>query len=198
MRKLVVSMFVSLDGVMEDPAWTRPYWNDDIANFKFDELVASDALLLGRVTYELFAAAWPTKKHAEAMESAFSALPKPGEFSERMNNIAKFVASRTRTSLEWNGSNLIQANLVEEVSRLKQQAGQNILLVGSGTIARTLMKHGLVDEYRLLVYPIVHGCGKRLFEEGSRETLELVEAKPLKSNVVHLCYRPIERDATLA
>ena len=198
MRKLVVSMFVSLDGVMEDPAWTGPYWNNDIAKFKFDELVASDALLLGRVTYELFAASWPTQKHAEAMKSAFSALPNPSAFSERMNTTPKFVASGTLTNLVWNNSKLIQANLLEEVARLKQQPGQNILLVGSGTLARALMKHGLVDEYRLLVYPLVLGHGKHLFAEGYSETLELVEAKPLNSNVVHLCYRHVGSNATFA
>jgi len=189
MRKIVVSEFVSLDGVMEDPGWTMPYWNNEIAKFKFDELFASSALLLGRTTYEGFAAAWPTKEHARAMEGAFSALPKPSAFSERMNDIPKFVAASTLAKLEWKNSNLIRADLIEEVVKLKRQPGQNILVVGSASVARALMRNNLVDDYHLLVYPILLGRGKRLFDDGTNGTLELVEARTLGSSVVHLHYR---------
>jgi dihydrofolate reductase len=195
MRKIVVSEFMSLDGVMEDPDWTMPYWNNEIAKFKFDELFASDALLLGRTTYESFAAAWPTKEHAEAMESAFSALPRPGAFSERTNDIPKYVASRTLAKLEWKNSNLFKADLIEEVVRLKQQPGQNILLYGSASVARALMRNSLVDDYHLLVYPILLGRGKRLFDDGTNGTLELAEARTLGSNVVHLHYRASKTNA---
>jgi dihydrofolate reductase len=190
MGKLVVSMFASLDGVMEDPRWTAPYWSDDIARFKHEELAAADALLLGRVTAELFAGAWPTKEHAEAMRGAFASLPRPGEFSERMNSLPKHVASRTRDKLGWNGCGVIRGDLAAEVSRLKLQSGSSILVVGSGSVARAMLKAGLVDEYRLLMYPVVLGHGMRLFDKESRATLELIEARPLKSSVVALRYRP--------
>jgi dihydrofolate reductase len=189
MRKVILSEFVSLDGVIEDPAWTMPYWNDDIAKFKFGELFASDALLLGRVTYQSFAAAWPSKEHAEAMENAFSALPSPGAFSARMNDTPKFVASSTLTELEWKNSNLLNANLIEEVEKLKQKPGENILLTGSVTVARTLMRHNLIDEIHLLVFPILIGHGKRLFDDGCKGTLELQESRTLGPKVVHLFYR---------
>jgi dihydrofolate reductase len=190
MGKLVVSMFVSLDGVMEDPAWTAPYWSDDIARFKYEELAAADALLLGRVTAEMFAGAWPTAEHADAMRKSFASLPRPGEFSERMNSLPKHVASRTRDKLVWNGCSVIKGDLAEEVSRLKLQSGSSIMIVGSGSVARAMLKAGLIDEYRLLVYPVVLGQGMRLFDKESRATLELIEARPLKSNVVALGYRP--------
>ncbi len=195
MRKVVLSEFVSLDGVMEGPAWTMPYWNNDLAKFKFDELFASDALLLGRVTYESFAAAWPTKEHAEAMENAFSALPRPSAFSERMNDTPKFVASGTLTKLEWKNSNLLKANIIEEVAKLKQQPGQNILLAGSGTVASALMRHDLIDEIHLLVYPILISRRKRLFDDDYKGTLELVEARTLGPHVIHLFYRTNNKNA---
>ena len=178
MRNVVVTEYVTLDGVMDEPAWTEPYWNDEISQFKNDELFASDALLLGRVTYEGFAAAWPT------MEGT-------GEFGERMNSLPKYVASRTLKATEWNAS-LIKGNVVEEVSRLKQQPGQNLLIYGSGELVHTLMQHNLIDEYRLLVYPVVLGSGKRLFKDGSAATLKLVDAKTFSSGVVALIYQPAQ------
>src|SRR5689334_4248162 len=138
MRRVIVSMFVSLDGVMEDPAWTMPYWNKEIAKFKFDELFASDALLLGRVTYQGFTAAWPSMTDEEG-------------YADRMNSLPKFVVSTTLEEVEWN-ARLIKDNIAEEVSKLKQQHGQDILIFGSGELIYTLMQHDLVDEYRLLVY----------------------------------------------
>lgn len=179
MRKVIVSMYVSLDGVMEEPAWTTPYWNDEIAKFKFDELFASDALLLGRVTYQGFAAAWPSMDE--------------GEFGERMNSLPKFVASTTLEEATWNAT-LIKENVAEEVSKLKQQPGQNLLIYGSGDFVHMLMQHDLIDEYRLLVYPVVLGNGKRFFKDRSNATLTLLETKTFSSGVVALFYEPARKE----
>lgn len=192
MRKVVVSEFVSLDGVMEDPGgaeqfahggWTRPYWTDDIGKFKFDELFAIDALLLGRVTYQGFAAAWPSMKDEAG-------------FADRMNSLPKYVVSKTLDEIGWNNSRLIKGDIVEEVSSLKRQPGQDILIGGSGMLVRTLMRHGLIDEYRLLVYPAVLGSGKRLFADGSQTTLRLVDTQTFSSGVVLLHYQPVGKGGT--
>ena len=186
MRRIVVSEFVSLDGVMEDPGgaekfelggWTMPYWDDEIGTYKFDELFASDALLLGRVTYQGFAAAWP------------SSTDEAG-FADRMNSLPKYVVSTTLEQVEWNNSRLLKGNVAEEVSKLKQQPGQDILIAGSGELVRSLMHHDLIDEYRLLVYPVVLGSGKRVFTNGSNATLRLVETRTFSSGVVLLHYQP--------
>lgn len=173
MRNIVVTEFLSLDGIMEEPAWTVPYWNDDIAKFKGDEMLASDALLLGRVTYQGFAAAWPESKD---------------EGAEEMNSIAKYVVSTTLDKAEWNNSHIIKGHIVEEITKLKQQEGQDILVYGSATLVQTLMQHDLVDRYRLLVYPVVLGKGKRLFKEGAAATLKLLESQLFSSGVVALIY----------
>jgi dihydrofolate reductase len=177
MRKIVVAEFLSLDGVMEEPAWTTPYWNDEIARFKYDELFASDAHLLGRVTYQGFAAAWPSRKDEQG-------------FADRMNNLPKYVVSTTLDKVEWNNSHLIKENVAEAVSLLKQQPGKDILVAGSATLVRTLIEHDLVDEYHLLVYPVVIGSGKRLFQEGIKATLKLVDTKAFRSGVVAHIYQP--------
>ncbi len=131
---------------MEDPGgaekfehggWTMPYWNEEIAKYKFDELFASDSLLLGRVTYQGFAAAWPSMTDKEG-------------FANRMNSLSKFVVSTTLKEVEWNNSRLIKGNVAKEVTELKQQPGQDILIAGSGDLVHTLMQHDLIDEYRLL------------------------------------------------
>ena len=176
MRKLVVTEFMSLDGVMEEPAWTFPYWNDDIAKFKGEESSASDALLLGRVTYEGFVAARPLSKD---------------EGADYFNNVRKYVASKTlEEPLGWNNSTLIKANSAEEITNLKQQDGKDIAVHGSATLVQTLMQHDLVDRYRLLVYPLVVGKGKRLFKEGIPATLKLLESQSFSSGVVALVYEP--------
>jgi dihydrofolate reductase len=175
MRKVVVAEFMSLDGVVENPAWTSRYWNDEIAKFKSDENLASDALLLGRVTYQGFAAAWP--------ESA-------DEGADRMNNLPKYVVSTTLDKVEWNNSMLIKDNIVEELTKLKRQDGQDILVYGSATLVQTLMRRDLIDEYRLLVYPVVLGKGQRLFDDASKVDLKLVESQVFSSGVVALIYQP--------
>lgn len=181
MRKIVVSEFVSLDGVMENPTWSAPYWGDDIAQFKSAENMACDALLLGRVTYEGFAVAWPSRPDDD------------GAF--RMNSLPKHVVSTTLDKVEWNNSRLIKANIVEEITALKQQPGKDILVYGSATLVNTLLQHGLVDRYQLLVYPVVLGSGKRLFQDGSNATLKLVEARSFNSGVVLQSYQPAEKKA---
>ncbi|MGH2543938.1 MAG: dihydrofolate reductase family protein [Ardenticatenaceae bacterium] len=175
MRNIVVTTFLSLDGIMEEPAWTAPYWNDEIAKFKGDEQDTSDALLLGRVTYQGFAAAWPESTD---------------EGADLMNNLPKYVVSTTLDKVEWNNSRLIKDNIVEEITKLKQQDGQDILVYGSAMLVETLMQHDLVDRYRLLVYPVVVGKGKRLFKEGTTATLKLLESQSFSSGVVALVYEP--------
>lgn len=144
--------------------------------FKLDEVMASDALLLGRRTYEGFAAAWPSRT---------------GEFADKMNSMPKYVVSTTLEHAGWNNSRLFKSNIVEEVSKLKTMPGQDILVAGSAQLVHTLMQHDLVDEYRLMVFPVVLGKGKRLFNDGSdRHALRLVEAKPVGSGVLILIYHP--------
>lgn len=179
MRKVIVTMYVSLDGVIEEPSWTMLYWNDQLAQFKFDELFASDALLLGRVTYQGFAKAWPSMTDETG-------------FADRMNSMPKYVASRTLQEAEWNAS-LIKEDVAEEVARLKQQPGQDLLVYGSAELVQTLMQHDLVDEYRLLVYPVVLGSGKRLFGDGSATSLKLVDTRTFSSGVVALIYHSAQR-----
>ena len=178
MRKIVVSEYLSLDGVMEEPSWTAPYWNDEIAKFKSEENLASDTLLLGRITYEGFAVAWPKM---EDDEGAF-----------RMNSLPKYVVSTTLKKVGWNNSTLIKGNVVEEVARLKQAPGPDgsIEIFGSATLVRSLLQAGLVDECRLFVHPIVLGSGKRLFGAGDNMPLKLIEAKTFSSGVVLLRYQP--------
>jgi dihydrofolate reductase len=175
MRNLIVTEFVSLDGIMEDPAWTFPYWNDEIAAFKGEETSASDALLLGRVTYQGFAAAWPQSKD---------------EGADYFNSVRKYVVSSTLENAEWNNSIIIKDNVVEEIAKLKQQGGQHIAVHGSATLVQTLIQHDLVDRVRLLVYPVVLGKGKRLFKEGTTATLKLVESRSFSSGVAALIYEP--------
>ena len=189
MRKVVATEYVTIDGVFDDPGggegtqhggWSFQFWTEEAAKFKYDELFASDALLLGRVTYEGFAKAWPT-------------MPGTGEFGERMNSLPKFVVSTTLKELEWNNSHLIQGNIAEEITQLKQQEGKDILLNGSGELVRSLMQHDLIDEYRLMVYPTVVGGGKHLFDGSEAKVLKLAETKTFSSGIVVLSYVPVKK-----
>src|SRR5215217_2102812 len=177
MRRVIVSEFVSLDGVMEAPeTWTLQFGSEEQQRYKFDELAAADALLLGRATYEGFAAAWP----------------------DMMNGYPKHVASTTlQGPLEWNNSTLIGGNVAEGVSNLKRQDGKDILVFGSGELVNTLMGHDLVDEYRLMIFPVVLGSGKRLFGDGSGTTkaLRLADTKTFASGVVVLTDEPAGNEA---
>jgi dihydrofolate reductase len=156
----VWSEYLSLDGVVHEPGeWSIPYFSDNLAKYKRDELFASDALLLGRITYEAFAAAWPRMEEIE------------GDFAVRMNALPKYVASTTLDKADWNNSTIIRNNVPEEVSKLKQKSGKDILIGGSGALAKTLIQHNLIDEIRMLVHPIAVGTGRRLFE-GSTESID--------------------------
>ena len=180
MGKLVVTEFITLDGVIEDPGGAgggRGGWafkfdqGDEGGKFKFDELMASDAQLLGRVTYEGFAKAWPT------MEGT-------GEFGEKMNEMPKFVVSKTLENPEWNNTTVLKGDLAQEVGKLKEQFAGDILVAGSAQLVQSLLAHDLVDELHLMVFPIVLGAGKRLFADGTDSTsLNLVETKQTGSVV---------------
>ena len=177
MRKMVVTEFMSLDGVMEEPRWTFKYWNDEIAKFKGEESSASDALLLGRVTYQGFAAAWPESK---------------AEGADYFNSVRKYVVSKTlEEPLEWNNSTLIKENFAEEIIELTQRPREDITILRSGALVRSLLRGDLIDELRLMVHPVVLGGGKRLFEDGDgRQALELVDSKTFGTGVLYLTYRP--------
>jgi dihydrofolate reductase len=183
--RLVVSEFVSLDGIMEDPGGAEGYehagwhfrsWADEIGAIKKDELFASDALLLGRRTYEGFAAAWPTVKDEEG-------------FADRMNSLPKYVVSSTLDTLEWNNSHLLEGEVIEEVTKLKKQPGNDLLIGGSATLVQELARHNLVDLYRLAVHPVALGTGKRLFGD-VHINLELVDQQPTPNGVIFLSYQP--------
>lgn len=177
MSRIVVTEFLSLDGVMENPVWTLPYWNDEIAAFKGEETSAGQPLLLGRVTYEGFAAAWPQRTGDETGATYF-------------NGTRKYVVSTTLEAVTWNQSVLLRGDAVQAITELKQQDGPDIVVHGSATLVATLMQHDLVDRYRLLVYPVVLGAGRRLFSEGASATLDLVESRAFSSGVVALIYEP--------
>jgi len=178
MRKIIVSEFLSLDGVMEEPKWTAPYWNDEIARFKAGEDFVTDELLIGRVTYDGFSKAWPSRTD-EVSGGA------------RMNSIPKYVVSTTLQNPEWNNSHVISGNVVDEIKKLKQKDGKNLLLYGSNTLVQTLMQNDLVDQYSLLIYPIVLGTGRKLFQEGSPKTpLKLVSSQTFSNGVTAVIYEP--------
>jgi dihydrofolate reductase len=187
MRKVVAAEYLTVDGVMTDPGgvgeiehggWSNAYFNDELARYQSEQLFASDALLLGRVTFEGFAAAWPSMEETE------------GEFAVRMNALPKFIASRSlKEPLPWNGR-LLKGNLAEEVANLKEQPGQDLLIYGSGKLVNALHPHGLIDEYRLMVFPVTLGMGEHLFQPGSdRRDLKLSETKVTSTGVVVLTYQ---------
>ena len=191
MRKLVVSEFVTLDGVMQAPGgededteggfvhggWTHPYWHDDIGAHFGESLSQADAFLLGRKTWEIHGGAF------ETMEG--------DAFIDRLNAMPKYVVSTTLADASaWRNSTLIKGNVVDEVRALKEQPGKNIYVDGSSDLVHTLAKHDLVDEYSLLVYPIVLGSGKKVFPDGERVNLRLVESRPFPSGVVLMRYVP--------
>jgi dihydrofolate reductase len=188
MRKLIVTEFITLDGVMEDPGGAEGFERGGWAfqfdrgpqgdKFKIDELMASDALLLGRVTYDGFAAAWPSRT---------------GEFADKMNNTPKYVVSTTLEHPAWSNTTVINSNVAEEIAKLKAMPGKDILVAGSGRLVSNLMQLDLVDVYRLMVFPIVLGKGKRLFTEGLEpRALQLIEATPVGGGVLTLIYQ-VER-----
>jgi dihydrofolate reductase len=189
MGKLVVTEFVSVDGVFEDPGgaegyehggWTFEYnRGEDGDKFKLDELMEAEVQLLGRVTYEGFASAWPSRE---------------GGFADKLNSDPKYVVSTTLTDPEWQNTSVISGNVVNEISKLKQRTDGAILVAGSGTLVGTLLGADLVDELRLMVFPTVLGRGKRLFPEGiDRLKLTLAETKTVGPDGVQVqIYRRAE------
>ena len=177
MGKLIISEFLSLDGVMDTPSWTAPYWNDEIAAFKASETATTGALLQGRVTYEGMAAAWPGRGDED-----------PG--AVLMNSLPKYVMSTTLADATWNNSTIIRGNAVDEVQALKDRYSGDILVYGSGELSRFLLAHGLVDGLNLLVYPVVLGQGKHFFGDRKGPDLTLTESRAFSSGVVLLQYRP--------
>jgi len=189
MRKLIVSQFITLDGVIQAPGgqdedrdngfahggWTMPYWHDDIGKGLLAVLKDADALLLGRRTYVT---------HAEAFEP----MPAGDMFGDIMNAPAKYVVSKTLQSPKWRNTTIIREDVVQAVRALKAQPGKNILTDGSSQLVHTLLANDLVDELHLLLYPLAVGGGKRLFPEGAHTRFTLVEAKPYPSGVVSLHY----------
>lgn len=190
MGNIVVSEFITLDGVIEAPGgedslgeqsgWSMPYFSEETAKFKLDDLLASGALLMGRVTYLIHAAAWPYVTDDEG-------------FADRMNSLPKYVVSTTLEKVEWNNSRLIRGNIPEGVKKLKEDVQRDILIDGGSDLVNLLMQHDLIDEYRLLVHPVVVGKGKRLFREaGQKKKLRLIEARAFGTGVVALTYRPAD------
>jgi dihydrofolate reductase len=187
MSRVVVSQFVTVDGVFEDPGGSEKHERGGWAfqfdrgpegdKFKLDEVMASDALLLGRVTFEGFAEAWPTRT---------------GDFADKFNGMRKYVVSSTLGEPEWNNSTVIRDDVPGEVSKLRREEGGDILVNGSAQLVRTLMEHDLVDEYRLMVFPVVLGDGKRLFlDPGQAKALQLTDTQPVgPDGIVILTYRP--------
>jgi class 3 adenylate cyclase/dihydrofolate reductase len=188
MRRLIASEFVTLDGVIEAPgheqhrdgknAWALRVTSEEQQRFKAEELYAADALLLGRVTYQIFAAFWPS-------------APGDEDFAKGMNGIRKYVVSRTLREAQWSNTVILRGDIVDEVSKLKGQRGGDILVFGSADLVNSLMSQDLIDEYRLLVFPVVLGSGKRLFrEESDTSHLRLVRSKAFSSGTVLLTYQP--------
>jgi dihydrofolate reductase len=185
MGKIIVTEFVSLDGVMEDPGGSEGTrhggWSfeidrgDEGGKFKLDETMASESLLLGRVTYEGFAEAWPTRD---------------GEFADKFNGMPKYVVSSTLEEPEWTNTTVLRGDVVDEVAKLKGDVEGEIVVHGSARLAQTLLEHDLVDEVRLMVYPVVLGSGKRLFGEGGKKPLRLVESRVVGDGVAILVYQP--------
>lgn len=178
MGRLIISEFLSLDGVMDTPSWTAPYWDDKIAAFKASEMTTTGALLQGRVTYDGMAAAWPARGNED-----------PG--AALMNSLPKYVVSTTLADASWNNSTIIRENVAQAVQALKDRYSGDILVYGSGQLSRFLLECGLVDQLTLLVYPVVLGQGKRFFEGQVGPPLTLTMSQAFASGVVLLQYQPL-------
>jgi dihydrofolate reductase len=191
--RLTLTTFLSLDGVMQAPGgpdedrgggfdqggWLVPYADDDMGRFVVEWFAEADAFLLGRKTYEIFAAYWPRVTNEE------------DPVASKLNSLPKYVASRTLDGVDWNNSTLLEGDVAQAVAELKQKPGGELQVHGSGDLAQTLMDHDLIDEYRLWIYPVVLGNGTRLFREGlTAAALELVDVKTTGSGVVVHVYRP--------
>jgi dihydrofolate reductase len=186
MGRIVVTEFVSVDGVMEDPGGSEDFryggWSfefnrgEEGERFKLDETMATEALLLGRVTYQGFAASWPDRE---------------GEFADRFNSMPKYVVSSTLDEPGWNNSTVLDGDVPQAVGKLKEELDGDIVVHGSARLAQTLLEHDLVDEVRLMVFPVVLGTGKRIFGETTdKKALRLVDSKMVGDGVAILVYQP--------
>jgi dihydrofolate reductase len=193
MRRLVVTEFLSLDGVYQGPGapdedtedgfrhggWQMPYADDVLGEMAAEGMAHTDAQLFGRKTYEIMAAYWPN-------------APNDDPYARHLNAVQKYVASTTLDGVEWQNTTLLEGDVVEQVADLKEQSGNNISVLGSGNLVQTLMRNDLVDEYSLAVYPIVLGSGKRLFPEDDQvRKLRLVDSKPTTTGGLLLTYEPV-------
>lgn len=188
MRKLIVSEFVSIDGVMEAPGgepgyphsgWVFDFMGEEQLRYKLDETLEAESLLIGRVTYESFAGAWPQRK---------------GEFADKMNAMPKHVASRTLKNPEWNNTTVIGGNVVTEIAKLRQGTGGPILVGGSRMLVHTLLGEDLIDELRVMIFPVILGSGRRLFPESPRKiVLKSADTQKFASGVVVNTYLPAAR-----
>jgi dihydrofolate reductase len=180
MRKIIESTLVSLDGVIGDPhLWAMNYFDNEAQEDALGLLLASDAMLMGRRTYEIFAGVWP---------------PRTGDYADRMNSIRKYVFSSTLERADWNNSTIIRGDVAAEVAKLKQQDGQGLVIYGHGPLGQTLLEHGLLDELRFWIHPLIVGRGSLLFREGEKTILKLVAKKTLGTGVVVLTYQPAGKD----
>jgi dihydrofolate reductase len=180
MRKVIASTYATLDGRVDELRdWALPYDDDAAARYHTDLLANSDGLLLGRKTYEIFAAIWPSRS---------GKLP----YADKLNSMAKHVASTTLRNLEWENSHLIDGDAAEGVAKLKQQAGQDLVMYGGRGLTHSLLEHDLIDEYRILVHPVLLGKGRSLFKDGAqRVNLDLVDTTVIPPGVAILTYQPV-------
>ena len=179
MRRVIAYEYLTLDGVMEAPEkWQFPYLSNDVAELIKAQMLQADAVLLGRTTYEIFADSWSSRINNEF------------GVADKLNSMPKYVVSRTLQKAEWHNSTVIKGDVPKEVARLKEQPGGIIAIIGSGKLVGALMQHALIDEYRLMIHPVILGSGQRLFPDGSHAALRLIETRTLSSGVVLLRYEP--------
>lgn len=180
MRKMIISTMMTLNGSIENPQnWSFDYWSDEIAQYAYSQLFACDALVMGRLTYEGFSQAWSARAGTDA-------------FADRMNSLPKYVASRTlQPPLTWNAT-LMTGDIAAFVALLKQEPGQDILQYGCGEVTRALLEAGLIDELRLLVYPVVASPSKRLFDNVDKAGLQRIDVRTFDSGVIALHYAPVK------
>jgi dihydrofolate reductase len=175
MRKLIESTLVSADGVVgSPPLWAMDYRDEDVTRDALERLSGSDAILMGRGTYELFAAIWPSQTD---------------DFAQRVNEIRKYVFSSTLASADWSNSTIVGGDVLAEVTKIKEQVGRDLALFGHGRLAQTLLENGLIDELRLSIHPVLAGGGLPQFSTGTRTPLTLASAKTFRTGVVTLSYQ---------
>lgn len=178
MRKIIESTLLSLEGVFSDPhLWATPYFDQEAERHALALLSTADAMLMGRRTYEFFAAAFPHQT---------------GEYGARINTIRKYVFSNTLKTLDWSNSTLINGDIVAESAKLRQQHGNDLVIYGHGLLAQTMLRHRLLDELKFWIHPLLAGRGQRLFREGEETKLKLLATKTLGTGVIVATYQPVQ------